>query len=166
VEFPFTTTVNDERDTEVIAVKFAEQLSKGQVTVLNGNLGAGKTFFIKKVMQKFGVNYVNSPSFAIVNEYDGKIKAYHFDFYRLKKLEELYDIGWQDYLNDDDAIIFVEWGELLSEALPKERFEILITILDGTMRKFEFKKYEATPDEPARPLGRSGEVKSSKSKKL
>ena len=141
MELPFATTVNDEKGTEELAINFAKELQKGQVIVLNGNLGSGKTFFIKKVMQQFGINHVNSPSFAIVNEFEGKIKAYHFDFYRLKNLEELIDIGWQDYLNDVDAVIFIEWGELINEALPKERLEIIITILEGTMRRFEFIKY-------------------------
>ncbi len=142
MKIPFVTTVNDERGTEELAIEFAKELQNGQVIVLNGNLGSGKTFFIKKIMRQFGINYVNSPSFAIVNEYKGKIKAYHFDFYRLLNIDELLDIGWQDYLNDDEAVIFVEWGEIVNEALPKERLEIFITILEGTMRKFECIKYE------------------------
>jgi tRNA threonylcarbamoyladenosine biosynthesis protein TsaE len=141
LDFPFVTTVNDEKGTEDLAIKFAKELKNGQVIVLNGNLGSGKTFFIKKVMQQFGINYVNSPSFAIVNEYEGKTKAYHFDFYRLLNIDELFDIGWQEYLNDAEAVIFVEWGELINEALPNEKLEIFITILEGTMRRFEFKKY-------------------------
>ena len=139
---PFVKTVNDEMGTEDLAINFAKELQNGQVIVLNGNLGSGKTFFIKKVMQQFGVYYVNSPSFAIVNEYVGKIKAHHFDFYRLKNIDELYDIGWQDYLNDAEAVIFIEWGNLINEALPKKRLEIFITILEGTRRKFECIKYE------------------------
>ena len=142
MDFPFATTVNDEKGTEDLAIKFAKELKNGQVIVLNGNLGSGKTFFIKKVMQQFGINYVNSPSFAIVNEYEGKTKAYHFDFYRLLNIDELFDIGWQEYLNDAEAVIFVEWGELINEALPNEKLEIFITILEGTMRRFEFIKYE------------------------
>jgi len=142
VELPVATTVNDEKGTIELAIKFAKELQNGQVIVLNGNLGSGKTFFIKQVMKQFGVNYVNSPSFAIVNEYEGKIKAYHFDFYRLMNIDELFDIGWQDYLNDVDAVIFIEWGELINEALPKERLEILITILEGKTRRFEFIRHE------------------------
>ena len=142
MKLPFVTTVNDEKGTEDLAINFAKELQNGQVIVLNGNLGSGKTFFIKNVMRQFGINYVNSPSFVIVNEYEGKIKAYHFDFYRLLNIDELFDIGWQDYLNDADAVIFIEWGELINEALPKERLEIFITILEGTIRRFEFIKYE------------------------
>ena len=142
MKFPFVTIVNDEKGTEDLAIKFAKEIQNGQVVVLNGNLGSGKTFFIKKVMQQFGVNYVNSPSFAIVNEYESKIKVYHFDFYRLMDITELFDIGWQDYLNDDEAVIFVEWGELFNEALPKNRLEIYITILEGTRRKIEYRLNE------------------------
>ena len=142
MQLQFVTTVNDEKGTEDLAIKFAKGIRNGQVIVLNGNLGSGKTFFIKKILQHFGINYVNSPSFAIVNEYEGNIKAFHFDFYRLKNINELYDIGWQDYLNDDEAVIFIEWGELINEALPKKRLEIFITILEGSIRKFECMRYE------------------------
>ena len=110
--------------------------------LLIGNLGAGKTFFIKKLLASFGIRNVNSPSFAIVNEYEGKIKAYHFDFYRLNKIEELYDIGWEDYLNDTEAVLLVEWGDLLREALPVKKIEISISFMDGTKRRFDFKEYE------------------------
>jgi len=142
MKFPFVKTVNDEKGTEELAIKFAKEIRNGQVIVLNGNLGSGKTFFIKKLMQYFGINYVSSPSFAIVNEYEGRIKVYHFDFYRLKNINELYDIGWHDYLKDDEAVIFIEWGELINEALPKKRLEIFITIIEGSIRKFECMRYD------------------------
>lgn len=142
MDLPFTKTVNDENETAILALEFANLVDKGQVIVLIGNLGAGKTFFVKRLLASFGINNVNSPSFAIVNEYEGKIKAYHFDFYRLNKVEELYDIGWEDYLNDTDAVLFVEWGDLLREALPVKRIEISITFIDETKRRFNFKEYE------------------------
>jgi tRNA threonylcarbamoyladenosine biosynthesis protein TsaE len=142
VDLPFTKTVSDEDGTTKLAVDFAHIIKKGQVIVLIGNLGAGKTFFIKKLLALFGIKNVNSPSFAIVNEYEGKIKAYHFDFYRLNKIEELYDIGWEDYLNDPDAVLLIEWGDLLPDALPAKRMQICITFIDGTKRQFDFKEYE------------------------
>jgi tRNA threonylcarbamoyladenosine biosynthesis protein TsaE len=142
VDLPFTKTVNDENGTTKLAVDFARVIKKGQVIVLIGNLGAGKTFFIKKLLALFGIKNVNSPSFAIVNEYEGKIKAYHFDFYRLNKIEELYDIGWEDYLNDPDAVLLIEWGDLLPDALPAKRMQISITYINGTKRQFDFKEYE------------------------
>ena len=142
MDLPFTKTVSDEDGTTKLAVDFAHVIKKGQVIVLIGNLGAGKTFFIKKLLALFGIKNVNSPSFAIVNEYEGKIKAYHFDFYRLNKIEELYDIGWEDYLNDPDAVLLIEWGDLLPDALPAKRMQICITFIDGTKRQFDFKEYE------------------------
>jgi tRNA threonylcarbamoyladenosine biosynthesis protein TsaE len=142
VVLPFTKTVNNEDETAQLAVDFAKLVNNGQVIILIGNLGAGKTFFIKKLLASFGIRNVNSPSFAIVNEYEGKIKAYHFDFYRLNKIEELYDIGWEDYLNDTEAVLLVEWGDLLREALPVKKIEISISFMDGTKRRFDFKEYE------------------------
>ena len=142
MEFPSSVNVNDENGTGVLASKFADEVKNGQVIVLNGNLGSGKTFFIKMVLKSLSINNVRSPSFAIVNEYYGKFKFYHFDFYRLKKIEELYDIGWMDYLNDSRAAIFIECGELLEAALPEKSIEISITVINDTKRRFEFKKYD------------------------
>jgi tRNA threonylcarbamoyladenosine biosynthesis protein TsaE len=141
VKIPLTKTVKDENGTKDLAEEFAGVVKQGQVIVLNGNLGSGKTFFIRNVLSFFSINNVSSPSFAIVNEYNGSIKAYHFDFFRLKNLAELHDIGWQDYLNDTKAITFIEWGEQLKNALPKNRIEILITATNDTKRKFDFVKY-------------------------
>jgi len=113
----------------------------GDRIVLNGNLGSGKTFFIKAVLSSVGIKNVSSPTFAIVNEYQKDFHIYHFDFYRLKSASELFDIGWQDYLNDDDSIIFIEWGNRFPSVLPQVRIEINIEILNGTEREFSFEKY-------------------------
>ena len=142
MKIPCTKTVSDENETKNLAEEFANLIKEGQVIVLNGNLGSGKTFFIKKLLNSFSIYNVSSPSFTIVNEYSGSIKAYHFDFFRLKTIEELYDIGWQDYLNDYNAVTFIEWGNQLENALPKNRIEILITAKNDTKRQFDFNKYE------------------------
>ena len=134
--------VRNENETKDLAEEFANIIKVGQVVVLNGNLGSGKTFFIKKLLNSFSINNVSSPSFTIVNEYRGSIKAYHFDFFRLKTVAELYDIGWQDYLNDYNAVTFIEWGNQLEDALPEKRFEILITMINDTERQFDFNNYE------------------------
>ncbi len=138
MELPFSATVKSEEETAKLAVEFADGINPGDVIVLNGQLGAGKTFFIKQTLLKLGVDTVNSPSFAIINEYKGKIKFYHADFYRLKNIEELYDIGWQDYLNEDEAVIFIEWGNLLPAALPNKRLEIEIFLNEDFSREFNF----------------------------
>ena len=139
MELPYSTTVKSEKETVKLASEFADGINPGDVIVLNGQLGAGKTFFIKQALLKLGVNTVSSPSFAIINEYKGKIKYYHADFFRLKNIEELYDIGWQDYLNEDEAVVFIEWGNLLPAALPKKRLEIDIYLNEDFSRELNFK---------------------------
>jgi tRNA threonylcarbamoyladenosine biosynthesis protein TsaE len=127
-------------ETAKLAANFIQACEPGDRVVLNGNLGAGKTFFIKSALLSLGITEVNSPSFAIVNEYYKDFRIYHFDFYRLKNPVELFDIGWQDYLNDDDALVFVEWGNRFPSVLPSARMEINIELLDGTEREFRFEK--------------------------
>lgn len=142
MEYPFTRKVQFEEETIQLASVFADTLLPGDVVVLNGNLGTGKTFFVKKVLKKFNFDNVNSPTFAIVNEYKNKKIFYHFDFYRLEKQEELFDIGFFDYLNDTDAIVFIEWGNLQPDILPSNRIEININMFDDNVREFNFIKYE------------------------
>ena len=142
MKIPCTKIVSNKNETTELAKEFADAVEKGLVIVLNGDLGSGKTFFIKKLLHSFSIQNVSSPSFTIVNEYNGSIKAYHFDFYRLETIDELYDIGWQDYLNDRNAVTFIEWGNLLKNALPKQRIDILITVTNDTKRQFDFNKYE------------------------
>ena len=133
--------IKSELETEAIAKAFAEQLNTGEVVVLSGELGAGKTFFVKKALANFGITWVNSPSFAIVNEYKNSHKFYHIDFYRIKSVNELLDIGFEDYLNDEDAIIFIEWGNLFSQVLPKKRIEVKIKNNSDSSREIIITKY-------------------------
>jgi tRNA threonylcarbamoyladenosine biosynthesis protein TsaE len=140
IRFPPTVKTENEFETEKLASEFMTACKNGDRIVLNGNLGSGKTFFIKSSLKSIGITSVNSPSFAIVNEYYSTFKIYHFDFFRLKKASELFDIGWQDYLNDDDSIVFIEWGNMFPEVLPEERIEIQIEMLNGSKREFSFKK--------------------------
>jgi len=139
--FPSKIKTSSESESASIATDFMLSCKKGDRVVLNGNLGAGKTFFIKAALSSIGIKNVNSPSFAIVNEYQNKFHIYHFDFYRLKSSSELFDIGWQDYLNHDDSIIFIEWGERFPSVLPTERIEINIDIMNESEREFRFEKF-------------------------
>ena len=96
---------------------------------LYGKMGAGKTTFIKAVCEELGVtDVINSPTFAIVNEYrsdeNGEL-IYHFDFYRIKKLEEVYDMGYEDYFYSG-ALCFIEWPELIEELLPGNAVNVYI----------------------------------------
>jgi len=106
----------NEKDTFNFAFEFAKTLKAGDIITLDGDLGAGKTVFTKGICEYFNVkNYVTSPTYTIVNEYSGNVKIYHFDIYRLNEEEELYNIGFFDYL-EDDAISIVEWSENIPEA--------------------------------------------------
>ncbi len=132
-----------EEDTKHIALEFLTELKAGDIVVLNGELGTGKTFFIKKIAEALGITNANSPTFAIVNEYrtESGLKIYHFDFYRINKEAELHDIGIEDYLSDNEAITFIEWGELFPELLPQKRFEIKIEEIENEQRKFSFFRF-------------------------
>lgn len=92
--FPFRINTRSEEESAILAADFIKLCTQGERIVLNGDLGAGKTFFIKAALASIGITNVNSPSFAIVNEYHNSSQIYHFDFYRLKNYVELLDIGW------------------------------------------------------------------------
>lgn len=140
MNFPFTREVFSENDTVAVANEFAEHIHLGDVIALSGSLGSGKTFFVKAVGVKFGVDNISSPSFAIVNEYQGKIKINHFDFYRIKKIEELYDIGYEEYLSDSDAVCFIEWAEMFPELMPKKYYQINIEFKSDSERIITIEK--------------------------
>ena len=140
MRFPFKTIVNSEDETRLIAEKFAEKIKSGDIIALSGNLGTGKTFFVKSIAQCFDISNVTSPTFAIVNTYYGKLKINHFDFYRIKKIEELYDIGFEEYLFDNSSIVIIEWAEMFEEILPKNIFRIGISHLGNSKREIIIQK--------------------------
>ena len=109
---------NSEQDTKAFAKKLASKLSKGDVVVLTGELGAGKTKFTEGFLSYFGLeNEISSPTFTIVNEYkNDKTTIYHFDVYRLENSDEFYAIGGEEYF--EKGICIIEWGELIKDALP------------------------------------------------
>lgn len=112
------------------AREFIGQMGNHTIFAFYGKMGAGKTTFIKAVCRELGVeDNVNSPSFAIINEYRSMAMAkpiYHFDFYRIKKIEEVFDLGYEEYFYSD-ALCFIEWPEIIEELLPEETKKITIT---------------------------------------
>ncbi|MGI6231825.1 MAG: tRNA (adenosine(37)-N6)-threonylcarbamoyltransferase complex ATPase subunit type 1 TsaE [Prevotella sp.] len=112
------------------ARKFIENMGEGNVFAFYGKMGAGKTTFIKAICEELGVeDVITSPTFAIVNEYRSATTnelIYHFDFYRIKKLEEVYDMGYEDYFYSG-ALCFLEWPELIEEILPGDCTKVTIT---------------------------------------
>ena len=140
--FPYKSIVHSEKETVEVAARFAEIIQTSDIIALNGNLGAGKTFLVKNICRKFGIENVSSPSFAIVNEYRGTRKFYHFDFYRINKIVELYDIGFEEYVNDSEAAVFIEWANRVPEILPENRYQVDIEILGELSREITINKYE------------------------
>lgn len=114
------------------------------VWLFYGEMGAGKTTLIKAICRALGVHApMTSPTFSIVNEYnadDGRV-FYHFDFYRLKKEEEAYDIGVEEYL-DSGRPCFIEWPDRIPSLLPTSRFELKIEIESATQRRIHYQRYE------------------------
>lgn len=111
---------NSELDTEKIGAQFASDLRGGTVVAMYGDLGAGKTAFVRGMARGMGLDCrVSSPTFTIVNEYLGERELIHFDMYRLSDAEELFDIGWEDYLTRG-GVIAVEWSERVRPALPAD----------------------------------------------
>ena len=124
-----TIRINTLEEIEAAARQFVEAMGDNTVFAFYGKMGAGKTTFIKAVCTLLGVtDNITSPTFAIVNEYRSDIAGeliYHFDFYRIKKLEEVYDLGYEDYFYSG-AVCFIEWPELIEELLPGNTIKVTI----------------------------------------
>jgi tRNA threonylcarbamoyladenosine biosynthesis protein TsaE len=108
------------------AREFIQHMGEARVFAFYGKMGAGKTTFVKAICEELGVeDVITSPTFAIINEYEGEETIYHFDFYRIKKLEEVYDMGYEDYFYSG-ALCFIEWPELIEEILPDDAVRVSI----------------------------------------
>ncbi len=126
---------NSEAETEALAASLAEKLPDGAVLAFWGELGSGKTAFVRGLARGMGIeSLVNSPTFTIVNEYIGPRSLFHFDMYRLGSAEELYDIGWEDYLARG-GVCAVEWSENVAEAFEGDEVNIRFRKLGETQRE-------------------------------
>ncbi|WP_066505785.1 tRNA (adenosine(37)-N6)-threonylcarbamoyltransferase complex ATPase subunit type 1 TsaE [Abyssisolibacter fermentans] len=120
-------TSNSPNETIDFGYKLGKLLTQGCVVCLMGDLGAGKTTLTQSIAKGLGVkDYVTSPTFTILNEYMGRYPLYHFDVYRISDIDEMYDIGYEDYIYSDGVSI-IEWANLIEDILPKERIEIYIS---------------------------------------
>ena len=121
------------------AREFIENMGEHKVFAFYGKMGAGKTTFVKAICAELGVDdVITSPTFAIVNEYDAKGQPiYHFDFYRIKKLEEVYDMGYEDYFYSG-ALCFIEWPELIEDLLPEDAVRVDIGVNANDERTVTF----------------------------
>jgi len=129
-----------EEDIKQAAKQFVESMGENTVFAFYGKMGAGKTTFIKAVCEQLGVeDTVTSPTFAIVNEYEAAQgrPIYHFDFYRIKKVSEAYDMGCEEYFYSGHPC-FIEWPELIEEVLPEETVNVTIEAQPDGVRRLVF----------------------------
>ena len=120
---------NSVEETEALGAELAGRLEPGDVVAFTGDLGAGKTAFVRGMAQGLGIpQRVTSPTFTIVNEYLGETPLFHFDMYRLDDSDALFDIGWEDYL-ERGGVCVVEWSENVADALPSDA--IIVSIARG-----------------------------------
>jgi tRNA threonylcarbamoyladenosine biosynthesis protein TsaE len=121
-----------------VAEAVIERLDGRNVVALYGPMGAGKTTLISAIMEHLGsTDNVTSPTFALVNQYNtaDEQPVYHFDFYRINRIEEAFDMGYEEYFYSGDLCL-VEWPELVEQLLPEEAMVVKIEILSPTERKF------------------------------
>ena len=138
--------INDINHIREVAREFIKHIGDNRVFAFYGKMGAGKTTFVKAICEELGVeDVITSPTFAIINEYTtspnpsqggehnssplgrlGGVPIYHFDFYRIKKLEEVYDMGYEDYFYSG-ALCFIEWPELIEDILPNDAVKVYIS---------------------------------------
>lgn len=135
--------VNSLTETENLAKKIAKKIENGMVILLYGDIGAGKTTFTKFLLNNLGVNsIVSSPTFTLLNEYNGVFPVYHFDMYRIQSSDELYELGFEDYINSKispyvkTGLTLIEWPENVKDILPQNAVNVKIEKLGDNKRKF------------------------------
>ncbi|MCX7883459.1 MAG: tRNA (adenosine(37)-N6)-threonylcarbamoyltransferase complex ATPase subunit type 1 TsaE [Caloramator sp.] len=122
-------------ETFELGIKIGRVLNRGDIISLNGDLGAGKTQLTKGIAKGLEVDeHITSPTFTIVNEYSGKLPLYHFDVYRINDVDELYEIGFDEYIFGNGVSI-IEWGDMICEILPKDIIKINIKKVDEDIRE-------------------------------
>ena len=123
---------------ERVAEEILSALGERRVVLLRGGMGAGKTTLVSRIASKLGAeDTVTSPTFALVNEYEGREGTiYHFDFYRINRVEEVFDLGYEEYFYSGE-LCFVEWPEMVEGLLPDDAMQVRITVGDDQKRIFE-----------------------------
>ena len=119
---------NNLQDTDEIGKIIGENLLSGTVICLEGDLGAGKTTLTQSIARGLSIDeYVTSPTFTIIKEYSGRLNLYHMDAYRLDSEEDMYDLGYDEYINSDGVCI-IEWASKIKNLIPKSAINITINI--------------------------------------
>lgn len=132
---------NSEKETIALGKKIASQLKKGEIIILSGDLGSGKTKLTEGILTYFGLqDEISSPTFTIVNEYNTeKLNIYHFDVYRLSDIDEFFAIGGEEYF--EKGVSIIEWGEMIEEILPDNYIKIIFSkdLENENVRNIEIK---------------------------
>lgn len=129
--------------TKALGEKIGKKLQGGEVIALIGELGAGKTCLTQGLALGLGINpreYVTSPSFTLINEYQGRLPLYHIDLFRLKDKEEVEELGYEEYLYGEGVTI-IEWAEKAEDLLPEEYLRIELTPLDEDRRRIRLEPF-------------------------
>ena len=122
--------LDNDKETREIGFKLGKLLKPGSIVCLIGDLGAGKTTMTQSLAEALEVeDYITSPTFTIVNEYEGKMPLYHFDVYRIGCSEEMYDIGFDEYINGEGVCI-IEWANIIEDILPDDYLKIELKYKD------------------------------------
>lgn len=135
-------TTNNAEETEKVGFSLAEKIDTDARTrafiALRGEMGVGKTAFVRGFASYFGIKGVKSPTYTVVNEHTGKRKIFHFDMYRIESEDDLYSIGFDEYV-ESDGICIVEWSENISEFIPDDALTVTISRVEGdeSKRKIE-----------------------------
>lgn len=122
-------------ETERLGYIIGKVLNRSIVISMTGDLGAGKTTLTQSIAKGLSVDdYITSPTFTIINEYVGRLPLYHFDVYRINDLDEMYDLGYEEYFYSEGVVI-IEWANIIEELLPKERVHIEIKKIENNSRE-------------------------------
>ncbi|MBN1291029.1 MAG: tRNA (adenosine(37)-N6)-threonylcarbamoyltransferase complex ATPase subunit type 1 TsaE [Candidatus Latescibacteria bacterium] len=134
---------HSEQDTIKVAHEFAETLEPGSVVALIGDLGAGKTVFARGVAKFLEIQEkITSPTFTLINEYNGKFRLYHMDLYRLNSVKEIEDLGIDDYLYGD-GICLIEWAEKLDDRIPPYAITVTLKLIVRDTREITIERNDA-----------------------
>ena len=137
---------NSAKETFDAGYRLAQSVQPGQIYCLNGDLGVGKTAFVQGLAKGLGIDEpITSPTFTIVNEYSGRLPLYHFDVYRIADSDEMYEIGYEEYVYGDGVSV-IEWPQLIDDILPEKRYDVTISkdySRHDNYRKIEIQKTEA-----------------------
>lgn len=144
--------IGNQKELENIADKLGTLVKAGDVICMTGDLGAGKTTFTQSFAKGLNVNdYVTSPTFTLINEYEGRIPLYHFDVYRINHVSEMEDLGYEEYFYGEGVCV-VEWASLIEEALPDDRLWIEIKVTGIESRQICFNATNAYYEEMVKEL--------------